>query len=88
MTAYRRPARRCTWRECAQPAATVAFELPNLPAAAAATPAPPHTSQVSMARGAVVVARFGPTSPPYPACPYVGGRPTRRGTRSRKEVVP
>jgi hypothetical protein len=41
-----------------------------------------------MARGTVVVARFGPHQPVLPGLPGVGGRPTRRGTRSRKGVVP
>jgi hypothetical protein len=89
VTARKRPARRCTWRDCAQPAAaTVAFELPNLLAGSRRDYCAAHATQVSMARGTVVVARFGPHQPVLPGLPGVGGRPTRRGTRSRKGVVP
>jgi hypothetical protein len=70
------------------PAGDVAFELPNLLAGSRRDYSTAHTMQVSMARGAVVVARFGPTSPPCPACPDAGGRPMRRAPRAGKGVVP
>jgi hypothetical protein len=88
VTARRHPARRCTWRDCLEPAAaTVAFELPNLLAGSRRDYCATHATQVCMARGTVMVARFGPHQPVLPGLPDVGGRPTRRGT-SRKGVVP
>jgi hypothetical protein len=91
MTARKRPARPCTWHDCPLPAsAAVAFELPNLLAGSRRDYCAAHTSQVSTARGTVVVARFGPNQPPLPGLGDVAaaGRPTRRGTRGRKGVVP
>jgi hypothetical protein len=70
VTAYRRPALRCTWRECTQPAAaTVAFVLPNLPAGSRRDYCAAPIMTVSMARGAVVVVRFGPHQPALPGLP-------------------
>jgi len=88
VTARRHPARRCTWRDCLEPAAaTVAFELPNLLAGSHRDYCAAHATQVCMARGTVVVARFGPHQPVLPGLsdPTAG----RRGGRiRRKGVVP
>jgi hypothetical protein len=87
MTAGRAPVRRCTWRDCAQPAtATVAFELPNLLAGSRRDYCATHTTRVCMARGTVLVARFGPRQPALPGLRDIAlaGRPTRQGTRRRK----
>jgi hypothetical protein len=84
----KRPARACTWRDCPHPAAvTVAFELPNLLAGSRRDYCATHATQVCMARGTVVVARFGPHQPALPGLADVS-RPTRRSIRSRKGVVP
>jgi hypothetical protein len=91
VTARTRPGRRCTWRDCPLPAAaTVAFELPNLLAGSRRDYCAAHTSQVCMARGTVLVARFGPQQSALPGLAEVvsASRPTRRGTRRRKGVVP
>jgi hypothetical protein len=83
--------RRCTWRDCAEPAAaTVAFELPNLLAGSRRDYCAAHTTQVCTARGTVLVARFGSHQPDLPGLGRIGpaGRPTRRGTRNRKGVMP
>ena len=91
MTRRKAPAHRCTWRDCAQPAAaTVRFELPNLLAGGRRDYCAAHTTQVCMARGTVVVARFGPRQPTLPGLRDVApaGRPTRRGTRNGKGVMP
>jgi hypothetical protein len=94
VTARKAPVRHCTWRECSQPAAaTVAFELPNLLAGSRRDYCAAHTTQVCMARGAVLVARFGPSQPVLPGLRDAAstGRPTRQSTRStrrRKGVMP
>ena len=91
MTGRRRPARPCSWQDCPLPAvATVAFALPNLLAGSRRDYCPDHTSQVCMARGTVLVARFGPRQPVLPGLGDVAAtsRPTPRGTRRRKGVVP
>jgi hypothetical protein len=91
MTARKRPARRCSWHDCPHPAAaTVAFELPNLLAGSRRDYCATHTSQVCMARGTVVVARFGPDQPALPGLhEATSGRRTGRASRSsRKGVVP
>jgi hypothetical protein len=87
VTARKAPARRCTWRDCPAPAAaTVAFELPNLLAGSRRAYCAAHTTRVCMARGTVLVARFGPQQPVLPGLGDVApaGRPTPRGTRRRK----
>jgi len=91
VTARKAPVRRCTWRDCSQPAAaTVAFELPNLLAGSRRDYCAAHTTQVCMARGTVVIARFGPRQPALPGLRDVAAasKPTRHGTRSRKGVRP
>jgi len=91
VTARKAPPRRCTWRDCSQPAAaTVAFELPNLLAGSRRDYCAAHTTQVCMARGTVLIARFGPRQPALPGLRSiaVASRPTRQGMRSRKGVVP
>jgi len=91
VTVRTRPARRCTWRDCRLPAAaTVAFELPNLLAGSRRDYCAAHTMKVCMARGTVLVARFGPRQPALPGLRDIAlaSRPTRQGTRSRKGVVP
>jgi hypothetical protein len=64
MTRQKAPVRRCSWHHCAQPAAaTVAFKLPNLLAGTRRDYCREHTRQVSLAKGTVVVARFGRRQP-------------------------
>jgi hypothetical protein len=90
VTARKRPARRCTWRNCSQPAAaTVAFELPNLLAGSRRDYCAAHTTQVCVARGTVVFARFGPRQPVLPGLRDVASsRRIASSTRNRKEVMP
>jgi hypothetical protein len=60
MTRHKAPVRRCSWHECSQPAAArVAFKLPNLLAGSRRDYCRDHTSQVRLAKGTVVVARYG-----------------------------
>jgi len=84
--------RPCSWHDCPLPAAaTVAFELPNLLAGSRRDYCAAHTTQVCMARGTVLVARFGPQQPVLPGLGDVvpAGRPTRRASRTRRKgVVP
>jgi hypothetical protein len=90
VTTRKRPAR-CAWHDCPLPAAgTVAFELPNLLAGSRRDYCAVHTMKVCMARGTVLVDRFGPQRAALPGLGdvAVAGRPTRQGTRSRKGVVP
>jgi hypothetical protein len=76
--------RRCTWRDCVQPAAaTVQFELPNLLAGSRRYYCAAHTTQVCMARGTVVVARFGPHQPVLPG--LGDGPPGCRAGGSRRK---
>jgi hypothetical protein len=85
------PARRCSWHHCSQPAVgTVAFELPNLLAGSRRDYCADHTSQVCMARGTVLVAHFGAQQPVLPGLGGIAaaGRPTPRGRRRRKGVIP
>jgi len=91
VTARKAPVRRCTWRNCSEPAAaTVAFEPPNLLAGSHRDYCAAHTTQVCMARGTVLVARFGRRQPALPGLRDIAlaSRPTRQGTRRRKGVVP
>jgi hypothetical protein len=61
MTRPKASVRRCSWHHCAQPAAAaVAFELPNLLAGSRRDYCREHSRQVRLAKGTVVVARFGP----------------------------
>jgi hypothetical protein len=86
MTKRMVPPRRCTWYDCTQlAAATVAFELPNLLAGSRRDYCAAHTMKVCMARGTVLVARFGPQQP---ALPGLGDGPSgrRTGRRRRKGV--
>ena len=86
MTARTRRVRRCTWRDCVAPAAaTVAFELPNLLAGSRRDYCAAHTAQVYMARGTVLVARFGPHQPALPGLLDVP--PGRRTGRTRRKGV-
>jgi len=89
VTARTAPVRRCTWRDCTQPAAaTVRFELPNpnLLAGSRRDYRAAHTMKVCMARGTVLVARFGPSQPTLPGLRDAAstGRPARQGTRSTR----
>jgi hypothetical protein len=89
VTTRKRPARRCTWHDCPLPAAaTVAFELPNLLAGSRRDYCAAHTTEVCMARGTVLVARFGSQQPGLPGLGDIAGSPTPRGTRRWKGVVP
>jgi hypothetical protein len=87
MTGQKVPARRCSWHHCSQPAAaTVAFELPNLLADSRRDYCADHTSQVCMARGTVLVARFGaqqPSSRAWAAAQPLVGRPRQGGAAGR-----
>jgi hypothetical protein len=90
VTGRRRPARPCTWHDCPAPAvATVAFELPNLLAGSRRDYCADHTSQVCMARGTVLVARFGAQQPVLPGLggSASAGGPIPRGRRRRKGVI-
>jgi hypothetical protein len=89
MTGQKVPARRCSWHHCSHAAAaTVAFELPNLLAGSRRDYCADHTSQVCMARGTVLVTRFGAQQPVLPGLggSAAAGRPTPRGRRHRKGV--
>jgi hypothetical protein len=91
VTARQRPARLCTWYDCPLPAtATVAFALPNLLAGSRRDYCADHTTQVCLARGTVLVARFGAQQPVLAGLGGVApaGRPTPRGRRRRKGVIP
>ena len=84
MTARTRPTRPCTWHDCPLPtAATVAFELPNLLAGSRRDYCAAHATQVCMARGTVLVARFGPHQPVLPGLP--DATPGRRAGRTRRK---
>jgi hypothetical protein len=91
MTRQKASARRCSWHHCSAPAvATVAFKLPNLLAGSRRDYCADHTTQVCMARGTVLVARFGAQQPILPGLGGIApaGRPTPRGRRRRKGVIP
>ena len=64
----------------------MAFELPNLLAGSRRDYCAAHTTEVCMARGTVLVARFGSRQPGLPGLGDVvpAGRPTPPGTRRRK----
>jgi hypothetical protein len=90
VTGRQRPARLCTWHDCPLPAvATVAFELPNLLAGNRRDYCADHTTQVCMAQGTVLVARFGAQQPALPGLGGItpAGRPTPPGRRRRKGVI-
>jgi hypothetical protein len=89
VTRRKAPAHRCTWRVCVQPAAaTVRFELPNLLAGGRRDYCAAHATQVCMARGTVVVARFGPQQPVLPGLRDAGpGRRTGQAPRTRRKGV-
>jgi hypothetical protein len=90
VTTRQRPARPCTWHDCPAPAvATVAFALPNLLAGNRRDDCADHTSQLCLAPGTVLVARFGAQQPALPGLggSAAAGRPTPRGRRRRKEVI-
>jgi hypothetical protein len=91
MTGQKAPARRCSWHHCsATAAATVAFQLPNLLAGSRRDYCQQHTRQVRLARGTVVVARFGRRQPsPASSADANGGRRARQvRPNQRKGVVP
>jgi hypothetical protein len=89
VTACTRLARPCTWHDCPHPAAaTVAFELPNLLAGSRRDYCAAHTMQVCLARGTVVVARFGRHQPALPSLPDASaGRRAGRASRTRRKGV-
>jgi hypothetical protein len=91
MTLHKAPVRRCSWHHCSAPvAATVAFELPNLLAGSRRDYCREHTSQVRLAKGTVLVARFGQRQPSLASSADAkGGRRTGRIVPTRgKGVVP
>jgi hypothetical protein len=66
----------------------VAFELPNLLTGSRRDYCAAHTTQVCMARGTVVVARFGPHEPALPGVrEATPGRRTGRASGSRRREV-
>jgi hypothetical protein len=90
VTARQRPTRPCSWHDCPAPAvATVAFALPNLLAGSRRDYCADHTTQVCLARGTVLVARFGAQQPALPRLGGIAaaGRPTPPGRRRRKGVI-
>jgi hypothetical protein len=91
MTGQKAPARRCSWHHCSAPAAAiVAFQLPNLLAGSRRDYCAEHTRQVRLAKGTVVVARFGRRRPPSASSADVkGGRRSGRIVPTgRRGVVP
>jgi len=91
VTRRKAPAHRCTWRDCAQPAAaTVRFEPPNLLAGGRRDYCAAHTTQACIARGTVLVARFGPHQPVLLGLGDAAssGTATRRSRTRRKGVMP
>jgi hypothetical protein len=64
----------------------VVFELPNLLAGSRRDYCAAHTMKVCMARGTVLVARFGPHQPALLDV-AAAGRPTPQGMRRRKGVM-
>jgi hypothetical protein len=89
VTARKAPVRRCTWRDCPQPAgATVVFGLPNLLAGSRRDYCAAHTMKVCMARGTVLVVRFGPRQPALPGLrDATPGRRTGQAPRNRRKGV-
>ena len=91
MTRQKAPVRRCSWHHCSAPAAaTVAFQLPNLLAGSRRDYCQEHTRQVGLAKGTVVVARFGRHQPAVSgSADAQGGRRAGRIVLThRKGVVP
>jgi hypothetical protein len=91
MTGQKAPVRRCSWHHCSAPAAaTVAFQLPNLLAGSRRDYCQEHTRQVRLAKGTVVVARFGRHQPAVSASADAqGGRRAGRIVLTRRKgVVP
>jgi hypothetical protein len=90
VTRRKASAPRCTWRDCAQPAAaTVAFELPNLLAGSRRNYCATHATQVCMARGTVLVAHFGPHRPALSGLrESTPGRRAGQARTRRKGVMP
>jgi hypothetical protein len=79
VTGRRRLARRpCTWHDCPLLAGSRRDDCAE------------HITQVCMAGGTVLVARFGAQQPVLPALGGIAsaGRPIPRGRRRRKGVIP
>ena len=91
MTGQKASVRRCSWHHCSAPAAaTVAFQLPSLLAGSRRDYCHEHTRQVRVAKGTVVVARFGRRQPSLlSSADAKGGRRTDRIVPTgRRGVVP
>jgi hypothetical protein len=91
MTQKKAPGRRCSWRHClASAVATVAFKLPNLLAGTRRDYCAEHARQVCLAKGTVVVARFGRRLPTRSSLDDAGpGRLAERHMPARRKgVVP
>jgi hypothetical protein len=91
MTRHNASTRRCSWHHCsALAAATVAFQLPNLLAGSRRDYCQEHTRQVRLAKGTVVVARFGRHQPAVSgSADAQGGRRAGRIVLTRRKgVVP
>jgi hypothetical protein len=83
VTGQKAPARHCSWHHCSAPAAaTVAFQLPNLLAGSRRDYCAEHTRQVRLAKGTVVVARFGRRQP------SLAGSADAKGGRRSGRIVP
>ena len=91
MTRGKAPVRRCTWRDCALPAAArVRFELPNLLAGSERDYCQAHTAQVCAAPGVWVrrwLGRRRATQPALPGLPDAAPA-GRSGGRGSKGVMP
>lgn len=91
MTRGKVAVRRCSWRDCTQPAAArVRFELPNLLAGSERDYCQAHTDKVCAAPGVWVQRWLGPRRAAQPTPPGLpdaaaAGRSSRRRS---KEVMP
>ena len=82
MSGQKAPVRRCSWHHCSAPAAaTVAFQLPNLLAGSRRDYCQEHIRQIRLAKGTVVVARFGRHQP------VVSGSADAQGGRRAGRIV-
>jgi hypothetical protein len=79
------PVRRCSWRNCSQPAAaTVAFRLPNLLAGSERDYCSQHTALVCAAKGTRVLRRLGVRQPVQRSLPGLDGDTSlEKGARPR-----
>jgi len=91
MTRGKAAVRRCTWRDCTQPAAArVGFELPNLLAGSERDYCQAHTDKVCTAAGTWVQRWLGPLRADKPTLPGLpdAAAAGRLSWRRSKGVVP